>query len=1235
MPPKNEAVLKFRVDLTQLRAGLARASVGIKTFASSASASAALVAKSFTRAGMAISAFGAKITALGAKFSALSATAMKTSIAIAMMLAPAILQGSKFEQNMSAVKAVVTDLGESIEGSSKRFETLNNLARQLGETTKFSASQVAEGMKFLGMAGLSTNQILVATRSTLNLAAAGMLELGRAADIATDTMSGLGMAAGDIARIADVLALTAASANTNIEMMGETMKYAAPIAGAVGQSIEQVAAMAGVLANAGIKASSAGTGLAGVMAVLAKGGDQVSGILGKVGITLDDVNPALWSMAQIMQRLHDASFSAGEMMTMFGRRAGRSALILAQNVDQVKSLAESLDDAAGKAMKMAEVMQSNVRGEFTILLSAIEGMNISFFEEMKVELVRIIRWLKGVVTGIREWAEANKPLVQAITKILILIAGLGALLTVVATTISLFASVIGGAISAIGTVVAGVVAIISAKLLIIVAIISAVLLPIIYAIVTAWEDVKALAIAMWKNAILPLWNGLKAAAMWAWSVIKPLFDMVVTAVQDLIASLRRFWESASWVKPVIMAIAKAIGIVLALPVIAFFAVVAIALRIVVGLMQRIVDLGVGIANFFGAGIETSSEQTARLAMEAKKASQELAALTEAAKGFAEDSIKMIAAEEKLIELLTKKGKLEAVELDRLAELRASYDVTQKSLDDRVVSQQREVNILTKAIKKAEEYGEETTEQRKVLDVLQASLERATASQDRWNVAVEEGTLREVKSAEEYKAMANAIRDRATNTRLLEEATSRLSKTLTELDRIEKELRESTSVGLTRELEKVEELRSERKALMMIRLADLEAQRKATVALGDETAEMDKQILNIRELLRLADQRAAAERTRLILAQKRREADFARDSDIAQAKRAGDRVRAAQLEAAKMIQVEGEKIDKLFELDKARGDEEKKRVAVRARDIVRAAIEAEEAERDPLVGAAEREKEIEKSATDQVISRVRSVRDLIILYQVLAMIREAQEERARQAAVKAVQSGHTIAALEARRDKARTEAERLRLQNLIDIKKAELNLQQGVAAKRAGEAGLEGAQGNMIKDERRALLANLQGLEDAANTIKVRLNEILGDGMRIPVENLVKTWIDGAVNTWVIESERLLSVVRTTMEIVKQEMSILSENANVWFDPNSPMGRVASGGARVAQDFGRNIVSGPNLDGVATQPAAVAAGGGDTVQNSTTNTNQEIVINLNDYSTIGIARDLISEVLGITMDSGDI
>lgn len=274
---------------------------------------------------------------------------------------------AKFGYTMSEVQAV--------SGATKaEFASMGAEARKLGADTMFSASQAAEGLKFLSMAGFSASDSTAALSDTLALAQAGSLGLGRAADIMSNIMSAYGISAKDAASVSDDMATTAASSNTNIEQLGDAMKYVGATAKAMGTPMSTSAAAIGVLSNAGMQGSMAGTGLRQVFVKLTQDSANSAAVLAQMGLTMDMVNPEKVGLVGAMTRLSEAGMTGSEAIALFGARGASAALNLASGLPVMAELEEKLNNNDGAAKSMAAVMEDNLLGAFKILKSAFEEL---------------------------------------------------------------------------------------------------------------------------------------------------------------------------------------------------------------------------------------------------------------------------------------------------------------------------------------------------------------------------------------------------------------------------------------------------------------------------------------------------------------------------------------------------------------------------------------------------------------------------------------------------------------------------------------------------------------------------------------------------------------------------------------------------------------------------------------------------------------------------------------------
>ncbi len=357
---------------------------------------------------------------------------------------------ASFADQMSAVRAVT-------QASAEDFADLNQVAKDLGSSTSFSASQVAEGMKYLGMAGFDTKEIIAGIPSVLNLARAGALDLGVAADIASDVGTAFDMSADQIGRLADVIATTATSANTTVEMMGETFKYVAPVAHAAGQSLEEMSASIGLLGNSAVKASTAGTDLKNILSKMASDKDAFE----KLGVSTSDAAGNMRPLLDVMQDMGRATQGMAQdkrlalFMEMFGERSAKSALILSRLNIGVDEMRGKMSQAEGAAAAMAKVMDDNLGGSWRMFMSAVEGVAIAIGEDLETPLKELLGMLTEAAVVAIEWIKVNKGIVVVASAVAAgLIAAGGALITLgLAASVASFA--IGGLVtmlSAAGTV---------------------------------------------------------------------------------------------------------------------------------------------------------------------------------------------------------------------------------------------------------------------------------------------------------------------------------------------------------------------------------------------------------------------------------------------------------------------------------------------------------------------------------------------------------------------------------------------------------------------------------------------------------------------------------------------------------------------------------------------------------------------------------------------------------------
>ncbi len=376
---------------------------------------------------------GAKMEKTGDAISGAGKKLMPVSGAVAGLGAISVKTAADFDTAMSKVAAVSGATGED-------FDKLRAKAREMGSKTKFSASEAAEAMNYMAMAGWKTEDMLSGVEGIMNLAAASGEDLATTSDIVTDALTAFGLSAKDSGHFADVLAAASSNANTNVSMMGESFKYAAPVAGALGISAEDTSVALGLMANAGIKASQSGTSLRTGLTNLAKPTKQMQSYMDKYNIALikneDGSVDLRATMADLRKKMGGLSESeqAAAASAIFGKNsmAGWLAIINASDKDFDK-LTGAIDNCDGTALEMAETMQDNLMGQITILKSQLQELAIAFGDALMPMIRKVVSALQSFVDRLNSMSEGQR---NAIIRIGMFVAALGPMLVIIGTVIS-------------------------------------------------------------------------------------------------------------------------------------------------------------------------------------------------------------------------------------------------------------------------------------------------------------------------------------------------------------------------------------------------------------------------------------------------------------------------------------------------------------------------------------------------------------------------------------------------------------------------------------------------------------------------------------------------------------------------------------------------------------------------------------------------------------------------------
>lgn len=357
--------------------------------------------------------------------------------------AAAVKTASNFEAGMSEVKAISGATGSE-------FDALKNKAIEMGAKTKFSASDSADAFKYMAMAGWDASQMMDGIAGVMNLAAASGEDLATTSDIVTDALTAFGLKAEDSAHFADVLAMASSKSNTNVGLMGETFKYVAPVAGALGYSAEDCAVAIGLMANSGIKASQAGTALRSLLTRMAKPTDTVAEAMKQYNISLTDAQGNMKPMSTLMVDLRDkfSGLSEAQKASLAATLAGQEGMsgllsIVNASDEDFQKLTNEINNADGAAQDMADTMMDNTAGAVEQLKGALESAGILIGEKLTPYIRDLAEWITGLVEKFNSLSEGEQ---EQIVKLGLILAAIGPVLLImsrVISVVSMFAKAFG------------------------------------------------------------------------------------------------------------------------------------------------------------------------------------------------------------------------------------------------------------------------------------------------------------------------------------------------------------------------------------------------------------------------------------------------------------------------------------------------------------------------------------------------------------------------------------------------------------------------------------------------------------------------------------------------------------------------------------------------------------------------------------------------------------------------
>lgn len=466
---------------------------------------------------------------------------MSVSMPLAAAGALSINAAGNFEAAMNKVKAAT-------ESSGKEFEGLRSLAIELGSTTAFSASEAAFAMNELATAGFDTNQIMGALPGVLDMAAAGSVSLSSAAEIAAGILNGFGFKAADLGRVNDILARTFLSTATTLTDLGESFKYAGPVAKSAGLTFTEVAAAIGLMGNAGIKGTMAGTALNGAISRLLKPTNDVANKLTELGVTVTGAGGKMLPLVDIMRQLERAGADTTDMITLFGLEAGPDMMaLLSQGSGALAALDSELQNAGGTAQKVATTQLAGFNGAVDELKSSLEALAIAVGDSGLLGwLTRLADKLTVLVTKISSAPPWVLRLVVVFAAVAIaigpMLAVFGRMAVMIGEAILIFKK-FGGWLTKIRPMLAGLGGPIAWVTVAVVAIGAA--------LIYAYGHFEG-----FRRIVQQAMAAVGAAVRWVWaSVIVPAFEWIVAGAKRVGAAVASLWRQA---QPVFVAMGLAI-----------------------------------------------------------------------------------------------------------------------------------------------------------------------------------------------------------------------------------------------------------------------------------------------------------------------------------------------------------------------------------------------------------------------------------------------------------------------------------------------------------------------------------------------------------------------------------------------------------------------------------------------------------------------------------------------------
>ena len=490
-----------------------------------------------------IAATGEKLKTVGDNISSAGQKLLPVTVGVTALGTASVTTAANFESSMSQVQAtmgITKDAMSTVNGQSvNTMDTLSKLAKKMGAETAFSASECAEALNYLALAGYDTQQMCDTLPTVLNLAAAGDIALADASDMVTDAMSALGMGVDEAETMVDQMAKTASTTNTSVAQLGEGILTIGATAKSIKGGTAELNTALGILANNGIKGAEGGTHLRNIILSLQNPTDKAAAQMEALGLSVYDSEGNMRSMNDILGDLNksmDGMTSAEKsniISTIFNKTDLSSVNALLANTGETwDSLQKSITDSGGAAQQMADTQLDNLQGQITILKSALEGLAISFGELLMPTIKQIVGWVQKFVDWLNGMNDGTKKVIMTVA---LLAAALGPVLIVIGKVIS--------AVGTIMTVVPKIAGVINTVKGAFAALNTTMLANPITLIIAAIAALVAAFIYLWNNCDgfrqfwIDLWENVKQTAVTVWNTIKEFFAQVWETIKTIFSTV--------------------------------------------------------------------------------------------------------------------------------------------------------------------------------------------------------------------------------------------------------------------------------------------------------------------------------------------------------------------------------------------------------------------------------------------------------------------------------------------------------------------------------------------------------------------------------------------------------------------------------------------------------------------------------------------------------------------------